>query len=122
MAYNLNEINERCRTDAAGFIAECDAVYADRLEKAADRIQANLEHSPIVLLSGPSGSGKTTTAMKICEVLESRGIRTHSVSLDDYFKTVSPVWTWICSTSISRSSPGARGSTCPNTTSSTRPG
>ena len=90
MAYNLNEINERCRTDAAGFIAECDAVYADRLEKAADRIQANLEHSPIVLLSGPSGSGKTTTAMKICEVLESRGIRTHSVSLDDYFKTVSP--------------------------------
>ena len=90
MAYNLNEINERCRTDAAGFIAECDAVYADRLKKAADRIQANLEHSPIVLLSGPSGSGKTTTAMKICEVLESRGIRTHSVSLDDYFKTVSP--------------------------------
>ena len=90
MAYNLSEINERCRTDAAGFIADCDAVYADRLKKAADRIQENLERSPIVLLSGPSGSGKTTTAMKICEVLEERGVRTHSVSLDDYFKTVSP--------------------------------
>ena len=90
MAYSLSEINERCRADAAGFIADCDAVYADRLKKAADRIQENLERSPIVLLSGPSGSGKTTTAMKICEVLEERGVRTHSVSLDDYFKTVSP--------------------------------
>ena len=90
MAYNLSEINERCRADAAGFIAECDAQFAQRLEKAADSIQANLERSPIVLLSGPSGSGKTTTAMKICEILEDRGIRTHSVSMDDYFKTVSP--------------------------------
>ncbi|MBR6114458.1 MAG: nucleoside kinase [Oscillospiraceae bacterium] len=90
MAYYLTEINERCRADAAGYIAECDAIYADRLRMAADRIQENRKRSPIVLLSGPSGSGKTTTAMKICEVLEERGIRTHSVSLDDYFKTVSP--------------------------------
>ena len=52
-------------------------------ERAADRIMENMSKSPIVLLSGPSGSGKTTTAMKICEVLESRGIRTHGVSLDN---------------------------------------
>ena len=90
MTYNLSEINRRCREDAAGFIAECDADYARRLALAADRIMENMERSPIVLLSGPSGSGKTTTAMKICEVLEERGVRTHSVSLDDYFKTVSP--------------------------------
>ena len=90
MAYYLTEINERCRADAAAFIADCDRLYADRLAMAADRIQENMSRSPIVLLSGPSGSGKTTTAMKICEVLEDRGIRTHSVSLDDYFKTVSP--------------------------------
>ena len=61
MAYYLSEINARCRADAAGFIAECDRVYADRLELAADRIMENMEKSPIVLLSGPSGSGKTTT-------------------------------------------------------------
>ena len=90
MAYSLTEINRRCREDAAGFIAECDAVYASRLEMAADRIAENLKRSPIVLLSGPSGSGKTTTAMKICEALERRGIGTHTVSMDDYFKTVSP--------------------------------
>ena len=90
MAYYLSEINARCRADAAGFIAECDRVYADRLELAADRIMENMEKSPIVLLSGPSGSGKTTTALKICEVLERRGVRTHSISMDNYFKSVSP--------------------------------
>ena len=90
MSYSLTEINRRCREDAAGFIAECDAIFAKRLEAAADRIMENMSRSPIVLLSGPSGSGKTTTAMKICEVLEERGIRTHSISMDNYFKTVSP--------------------------------
>ena len=90
MSFSLTEINRRCREDAAGFIAECDEIYNQKLETAADRIQANLENSPIVLLSGPSGSGKTTTAMKICEILEGRGVRTHSVSMDDYFKDVTP--------------------------------
>ena len=90
MAYLLREINERCKKDAPAFIAECDKIYADRLDLAAERIMKNMHRSPIVLLSGPSGSGKTTTAMKICEVLEERGVRTHSISLDNYFKDVSP--------------------------------
>ena len=65
MAYQLQEINRRVRSDVEEFLAECDASYAQRISLAADRILSNLEHSPIVLLSGPSGSGKTTTAMKI---------------------------------------------------------
>ena len=90
MAYYLTEINDRCRRDPEAFIAQCDQVYAQRLELAADRIMENMSRSPIVLLSGPSGSGKTTTAMKICDVLKARGVNTHSVSLDNYFRTVSP--------------------------------
>jgi len=90
MAYYLSEINERCRKDPAAFIAECDALYASRLAEAAESIIENMANSPVVLLSGPSGSGKTTTAMKIAEVLEQRGVRTHSISMDNYFKTVSP--------------------------------
>ena len=43
-----------------------------------------------MLLSGPSGSGKTTTAMKVSEALERRGVRSHYVGMDDYFNTVSP--------------------------------
>lgn len=90
MAYSLKEINERCRTDAAEFIAECDENYAKRLEKAAEKIADNRANSPIVLLSGPSGSGKTTTSMKLAEALEKIGIRSHYIGMDDYFKTVSP--------------------------------
>ena len=93
MAYYLSEINERCRKDPVSFIAECDAIYQQRLEEAAERILASYERSPIVLLSGPSGSGKTTTARKISEILSRRGMRTHYISMDDYFKSVSPLTT-----------------------------
>jgi len=90
MAYQLNEINFRTVADPKGFVEECDAVYSKRVSQAADRIIENRKRSPIVLLSGPSGSGKTTTSMKLCEELERRGIRTHCVGMDDYFKTVDP--------------------------------
>lgn len=90
MAYSLNSINERAARDPASFIAACDVDYNRKLGKAADQIIANLEKSPIVLLSGPSGSGKTTTALKIEEELNRRGIRTHAISMDNYFKTYVP--------------------------------
>ena len=88
MAYQLNEINFKTVSDPRGFVEECDAHYNALVSEAAERIIANRERSPIVLLSGPSGSGKTTTSMKIAEELERRGIRMHYVAMDDYFKTV----------------------------------
>ncbi len=90
MSYQLNDINFRTVSDPAGFIAECDALYREKVSNAADKIIENMERSPIVLLSGPSGSGKTTTAMKIAEELNKRGVGTYSVGMDDYFKTVDP--------------------------------
>ena len=88
MAYQLSTINDSVRTDPAAFLAQCDGAYQKRVEEAADRIIERLDISPIVLLSGPSGSGKTTTALKIEEELERRGIVTHTISLDNYFKTL----------------------------------
>ncbi len=88
MAYQLQEINKRIRTDVTEFLAECDQAYTQRVSLAADRILSNLEHSPIVLLSGPSGSGKTTTALKIAEELRRRGVNSHAVAMDNYFKTI----------------------------------
>ena len=88
MAYQLEEINRRLREDPAGFVAECDGVYQKRLEAAADRILERMKESPIVLLSGPSGSGKTTTALKLEQELERRGVQTHTVYMDNYFKTL----------------------------------
>ena len=88
MAYDLTNVNFRTVTDRKGFMAECDQGYKDKVAKAADMIAENRKNSPIVLLSGPSGSGKTTTSMNIAEELKRRGISTHYVAMDDYFKTV----------------------------------
>ena len=88
MAYQLQEINKRVRTDVKDFLAECDQAYTQRVSLAADKILSNLERSPIVLLSGPSGSGKTTTALKIAEELRRRGVNSHAVAMDNYFKTM----------------------------------
>ena len=90
MAYDLSELNFRTVSDPRGLIEEGDANYRAGVETAAEMIAENIKNSPIVLLSGPSGSGKTTTAMKVSEALERRGIRSHYVGMDDYFNTVSP--------------------------------
>ena len=90
MAYLLNDINFKTVADPCALIEEGDEKYRANVEAAADRIVENYKRSPIVLLSGPSGSGKTTTAMKISEALERRGIRSHYVGMDDYFNTISP--------------------------------
>lgn len=90
MAYQLKTINDAIRSDPKGFLEECDAEYQRKIDRAAEHIIKNLSNSPLVLLSGPSGSGKTTTAMKIDEALERRGVITQTISMDNYFQTVSP--------------------------------
>jgi len=90
MAYQLNDINFRTVSDPKGLVEEGDARYRANVDEAAERIIENLKNSPIVLLSGPSGSGKTTTAQKIAEQLNKRGVGTHSVPMDDYFNTINP--------------------------------
>ena len=90
MSYDLSDLNFRTVADPRGLIEEGDAIYRKNVETAAQLIADNVRLSPIVLLSGPSGSGKTTTAMKVSEALERRGIRSHYVGMDDYFNTVSP--------------------------------
>ena len=88
MAYQLNDINFRTVSDPVAFMAESDESYRRKVAQAADKIIQNKANSPIVLLSGPSGSGKTTTSMKIAEELNRRGVGTHYVAMDDYFKTI----------------------------------
>lgn len=90
MAYALKEINEAVRSDPKAFADRCDAEFRKKLLNAAERIADHRRESKIVLLSGPSGSGKTTTAMKIEEELGRMGVKTHAVSMDNYFNTVDP--------------------------------
>lgn len=90
MAYKLADINAAVRRDPVGFMEECDRGYQDKIARAAEKICENMKKSPVVLLSGPSGSGKTTTAEKLSQELERRGVRTHAVSMDDYFIRLDP--------------------------------
>ena len=90
MSYSLQEINEKVRNCPSEFTAEGERMYEARLKNAAERISANISRSPIVLLAGPSGSGKTTTAQKLGEELLKLGIKTHAISMDNYFSTLDP--------------------------------
>jgi len=90
MAFLLEEINRRVLEDPEEFVRESDAVYEANVRRAAEVILKNIDRSRIVLLSGPSGSGKTTTAKNIELVLEEKGVITHTISLDDYFRDVDP--------------------------------
>ena len=88
--FQLSEINDALRTDPKAFLDQCDAQYQAKVESAANLIAMRVSTCPIVLLSGPSGSGKTTTAMKIAEALEARGIHSQSLSMDNYYRTYNP--------------------------------
>ena len=88
MGFDISEINKRVKSDPYGFVTECEAKYAKSIKDAATKIAEKVSESCVVLLSGPSGSGKTTTALKLERMLESFGIQTRPVSLDDYFKTL----------------------------------
>ena len=90
MPYSLTRLNEAVRSDPAAFARECDAAFAKKVENAAKKIADHRGESHVVLLSGPSGSGKTTTALKIEEQLDKLGIETHTISMDNYFKTLDP--------------------------------
>ena len=90
MAYQLEDLNFRTVSDPKALVEEGEAASKAKVEKAAEMIIQNRKKSPIVLLSGPSGSGKTTTAMKISDELKRRGVGTHYVGMDDYFKTIDP--------------------------------
>ena len=58
--------------------------------KALDGVSTDIHKGEVVVVIGPSGSGKTTTARKISEELERRGVHAYYVGMDDYFKSVDP--------------------------------
>jgi uridine kinase len=78
-------MNNRHEGDARKFIAESEAHYQRQLESAVREIASEEVEKPVILLSGPSGSGKTTTAFRIRKMLDAAGIKTYTMSMDNYF-------------------------------------
>lgn len=82
-AADLNEIVSKGNYNEVIRLSE--AYYESQLTRIADKIYDNKKNIKIVLLAGPSSSGKTTTAKKLCVYLQSKGFKTHTISIDDYF-------------------------------------
>ena len=59
--------------------------YEDQLSQITEDIFQNKDKIKLVLLAGPSSSGKTTTAKKLGLYLRVKGIKSHKLSLDNYF-------------------------------------
>ena len=85
--YLLSEINARAQREPEAFIAESEKAYLDQVNAAAEQVAAVQKSHPLLLLNGPSSAGKTTTADRLCRALARRGIRTHVISMDDYYFT-----------------------------------
>lgn len=81
---SVEELNRQAQSPEM-MISEGERHYSDRLREVADKIYASRRERPIVLISGPSGSGKTTSAARLARLLESRGCKAHTISMDNYF-------------------------------------
>ena len=88
MSVKVNTLNEYLK-DTPKFIDQCERDHIKKATDAAKAIAKNMSTCPIVLLSGPSGSGKTTMAKTVENILNSKGYVTHTLSMDNYFHTLS---------------------------------
>ena len=90
MILHIDQINEQTKKNAAAFMTATDEAYRNQLLAIASHIRATHSQRPIVLISGPSGSGKTTTAHMLEQILDQWGLEAHTLSMDNYFKSLSP--------------------------------
>lgn len=82
-AADLNSIVSTGKYDDLIMLSE--AYFDSQLTRIADQVYNNRENIKIVLIAGPSSSGKTTTSKKLEVYLRSQGLKTHQISIDDYF-------------------------------------
>lgn len=83
---NVAELNDTITQGQFGnLIRVNEALHEKKVAEIADQIQHRRDAVRVVLIAGPSSSGKTSFANRLCIQLQVLGIRTHKLSLDDYF-------------------------------------
>lgn len=82
-ASDLNEIVSSGKYN--DLIRLCETYYNNQLSSIAEEIYQNHNQIKLVLIAGPSSAGKTTTSKKLATYLQSKGITTYQISIDDYF-------------------------------------
>lgn len=84
--YNAADLNEKISLGHSGeIIRMSEAHYDIQLAEAADEIYNRKKDIKLVLIAGPSSSGKTTTAERLKIFLGSKGFKTHTIGMDNYF-------------------------------------
>ncbi len=86
---HCSSINRKLSENEKAFINRNEYNYQAQIEMVANSIADSHKTKPIILLSGPSGAGKTTSALRLEEHFNNRGIKTHTISMDDYFHPIS---------------------------------
>ncbi len=82
-ASDLNEVVSNGKYNDLIRLAE--TYYNNQLSNIAEKIYQNNDTIRLVLIAGPSSAGKTTTSKKLETYLQSKGVKTHQISIDDYF-------------------------------------
>lgn len=78
-------LNRYIKEGKAGEVIRiCEALHEKKIANIADRIAADRDKK-IILIAGPSSSGKTTFAQRLGIQLAVNGLRTVTLSMDNYF-------------------------------------
>lgn len=88
MNIEINRINSGIEQNPQEYVKSVNEIYLWHIKEIVKNIAKNKEQKPVILLSGPSGSGKTTTALIIAKMLSDMGCPTHTLSMDNYFKSL----------------------------------
>lgn len=82
---NIAQLNELCLTRTISKVIKlAEGLHEKKIAQIADTISKR-EGCNIVLISGPSSSGKTTFAKRLEIQLNINGLRTITISMDNYF-------------------------------------
>ena len=80
--YKLNKIIKS--RDIKDYILMDEALHEKKIAKIADKISQNKDIK-VILIAGPSSSGKTTFAKRLGLELKLNGIKSKTISVDNYF-------------------------------------
>ncbi len=86
MITRVDELNPLILNDPEGLVLRVEEEYHNRIRKIANEIK-DKKSVRLVLLAGPSGSGKTTSSGLLRKYLGELGVKTETLSLDDYYKS-----------------------------------
>lgn len=79
------EINRAAEEDPGAFVTDTEAAYQKNLDAIARRIASESPLCRLVMIAGPSSSGKTTTAHRLIDTLRKVGVKSVSISLDNFY-------------------------------------